>query len=168
MKVITGFNPNIPGESLEIAHEVAGTPPGERILVRERPRDKHPDIARVLELLELLEAGRARLGEQLWAQIPSVITEHASDPAGPTINTYSQVQGWVTITTVVASVAPGLTGTLTLGDTVMYLPAGVLNLIGLQLQLSQSDVRQLTVSGTGPVSLVLCGHVSPADAQLPT
>ena len=162
------FNPNVPGETLAIAHEVAGTPPGERILVREHPRDKHPDIARALELLELLEAGRARLGEKLWAEIPATISESVSDPNGPTVNTYSQVQGWVTITAVVASVAPGLTGTLTLGNTVMYLPAGAVNFIGLTLQLSQSDIRQLTASGTGPVSLALFGHVSPVDAQLPT
>ena len=166
MKTIS-FDPNVPGSTLGIAHEVAGTPPGERILEVERARDKHPDIEKALELLELLEAGRARLGEKLWAEIPATISESVADPNGPTVNTYSQVQGWVTITSVVASIAPGLTGTLTLGNTVMYLPAGVLNLIGLTLQLSQSDLRQLTASATGPISLALFGHVSPANAQLP-
>jgi hypothetical protein len=159
-----------PDPSLAIYDEEAKSPPAvinPRMLDRTKPRWGDEAIDAILTRLEEMESGRSALGQRLWAEINAVVEEYGNDDDNTVVTTQPDAQGYVTITSVVATVPSGATGVLQLGARVFYLGAGVTNLMGLACQLSQSDLRQLTVSVAGPVSLYLAGHVSPMQGQLP-
>lgn len=156
-------------EMARSADVVEEQPPGAKVLAMETPADKHPEIAHYIEALQTQENGRTQLGNKLWAEITAVYTESGDIDDGSTkvVTTTPNVTGYVTITSATACVPSGATGTLKLGHITLYLPAGVSNLVGLTVQLGQTDTRSLTVSSAGATSLLLCGHVSPMNAQLP-
>lgn len=141
--------------------------PNPRDLQRVQPRDLSGELDELLGRMEEVENGRLALGSRLWAAINAEVTESAYDAGVTEVTTSPRVQGWVTITNVVATVPSGATGTLYLGAHTIDLPAaGIMNLL-VRIQLGQTDTRKLTVTSSGTVSLMLCGHVSPMQGQLP-
>jgi hypothetical protein len=153
----------------------ANLPGAKQIPLPELAARHHDKRAREqISALERQEGGRLALGTRLWAEIPAVVTESASIDDGSTtlLTTSPNVTGYVTITSFVAHVPEGSTGTLALGSHTVFLDAGTTTATGLNIQLSQSDTRSLTITQQATptdwrTSLVLCGHVSPMDAQLP-
>ena len=167
-----------PGGTLVIAQAEAHEAPGPLALSaqpvlgrreyrREFPRDHDKGVDLALDTIEATGAGRAKLATDLWAGIPAVIDEYWSSPSSLTAQVYPQTGNFETIETVVATVPAGATAVLQLGDRSYYLSEGVTNLMGLRVQLGPSDLRLLTVSLAGPISLELCGRVSPLNAKMP-
>ncbi len=122
---------------------------------------KDEAIRHIYETLDRLTTGRQAMVDALWARIPVEITEHRYVATAKTVATAPVTTQLVKVTSVVATLPTGATGTLQLGDLVIPLGQGVTNLIGLRVFLHQSDTRLLQSTKAGPVSLTLSGEVAP-------
>lgn len=116
-------------------------------------------------LAGLPDALRQTLTDSLWQSIAGDNWE-STYAAVTTANVPLQIAPKTTlpmrVECIVASVPSGATGIIQLGDVTIPVGAGIFNANGLRLQISQTDIRQITTTGTGPVSLLITG------VQLPT
>lgn len=136
-------------------------PPGRGLPPGLDHRDRPTESEQVLELLMGLEHGRQGLLDRLWAELTANVDERAWLGSATVLQVAPQATGLVKITSVIATIPTDQTGTLVLGDWQMPLPAGVTVLPFVGILLNASDLRQLTSTGAGALSLRLMGHVLP-------
>jgi hypothetical protein len=134
------------------------------------PAERDPFLDELLGKLSKLPSGlRQSLADQLWASIPSIYWESGNLASALSVNSTPRQESPVQITTIVASVPAGATGSLQLADVVLYLGPG-LSVVpfgdGAGIVLARSDTRSLTVTAAGPVSLLLAGKVLPTTGIL--
>lgn len=141
---------------------LAPGPPGRGLPPGLDHHDRPTEAEEVLTLLMGLEHGRQAILDRLWSEIPADIDERDWLASATSLTVAPQSTGLVKITSVIATIPTDQTGTLILGDWQMPLPAGVTVLPFVGMLLTASDLRQLTSTGAGALSLRLMG------VQLPT
>jgi len=164
-------------------HEHGIVPQG-RVLNRDQELSSGDQrYERLFEIFERLENGQAALTERLAAEVPAlvfefgylasgtVITSQFQSLAGVAYQPMSSMQPRSTdlevIESVTVAVPSGATGIIQLGNITIPVPSGTTNLLGLTLPLVVTDLRALSVTLAGPMSILLCGHVHPTRGRLP-
>lgn len=127
---------------------------------------KDDAIRDLYERLDKIETGRQSLINALWAQIPADVTEHAYTPTATSLTVPPITEELVKVTAVVATLPAGATGTLQLGDVVVFLGTPSVNLMGLRILLRGSDTRLVQATKAGPISVVISGQVAPTRGIL--
>lgn len=123
-------------------------------------------LREISERLAALPNGlRQTLQDHLWADIPVTITEaayNANLATGTPMYATPQTSALELITAVIATVPAGATGLIQLGSIFIPAGAGPTLLAPVEILLSSTDARSLTISTTaGPAALVLCGRQRP-------
>jgi hypothetical protein len=129
----------------------------------------HPDDRELLRsIMERLSglpgALRQTLDDSLWQSIAEDNYESSYSPsqtANAALTCQPKTTNIFRVEAFVATIPSGATGLLQLGDAVIPLSAGHTSANGLRLQLAQADLRSVSATVTGPVSLLLTGKQLP-------
>jgi hypothetical protein len=111
---------------------------------------------------------RQQLNDHLWQAIAADNWESAyavSQTANVALSVQPKTAVIFRVECVVASIPSLATGIVQLGDVTIPF-SGLLIIPGLRLQLNSSDLRAVTATTTGPVSLLITGEQLPPWGQM--
>lgn len=112
---------------------------------------------------------RQAIGDHLWSTIPVDVKETAYNPnqaANTPLQLTPAMHVGVRITAVIASIPANATGTIRLGDVVVPIGQGLTVLAPMRLPLAPTDIRSVSSTIAGPVSLLVMGEQTPATSVL--
>jgi hypothetical protein len=128
------------------------------------PADQHLLQTVMERLSDLPGALRQSLNDSLWQSIAADNYEYGYAPAqvaNTPLTVNAKTSTIFRVEAFVAVIPSGATGVLQLADVVIPLSQGLQSANGLRLQLAQADLRSLTATVQGPVSLLLTGEQLP-------